>query len=478
MTRRALILAGGGIRVAWQTGVVIALDEAGIDFEHGDGTSGGIFTLGMMLSGLTPAEMGERWRGVNVLRFVSLLPLRDYLRSPTDWPAFGGSSGIRRKILPQLGINVARVNRATGMTGSFNVADFRTKQCVAIPHPEVDEELLIAGVSLAGLMPAIRRRGRMWTDAVWIKDANLTDSVRRGCSELWMAWCIGNTPRWGNGLLEQYVHMIELSATGGLTSELEWIADLNARRALGEPLLDSTDRVVLHVIKPRLPLPLDPEFVSGRIDAETLIAMGYRDAWAYLTEMSDDGVSIADPESRGAVTATGDRALGGRITLRADGDLNPGGQAECTLVVEVDCLEDLVTYQSATGVGGFQHPQAGYRPFRKATVELVGWERDRFLSADATLTLDGAEHHLHIRIPMPAGNWSAAREQHWTLTTAEGTHLASGTGKMSPLQAIRAVTSFEPSGAHNLTDRVRAVRSLRRIVRYGGRRPSPDEVTA
>ena len=29
-----------------------ALDEAGLRFQHGDGTSGGIFTLGMLLSGM------------------------------------------------------------------------------------------------------------------------------------------------------------------------------------------------------------------------------------------------------------------------------------------------------------------------------------------------------------------------------------------------------------------------------------------
>ena len=134
MTRRALVLAGGGIRVAWQTGVVMALDEAGIEFEHGDGTSGGIFTPAMLQSGLTPAEMAERWRAVAVRRFVSLLPLWEYLRS-TDWSAVGGSGGIRRRILPQLGIDIARVNSATTMTGSFNVADFGAKQCVAIRTP-------------------------------------------------------------------------------------------------------------------------------------------------------------------------------------------------------------------------------------------------------------------------------------------------------------------------------------------------------
>jgi len=34
-------------------------------------------------------------------------------------------------------------------------------------------------------------------------------------------WCIANTARWGRGALEQYVHMIELSANGALFAELD-----------------------------------------------------------------------------------------------------------------------------------------------------------------------------------------------------------------------------------------------------------------
>ncbi len=41
---RSLVLAGGGMRVAWQAGVVKALHDAGLTFDHVDGTSGGIMT--------------------------------------------------------------------------------------------------------------------------------------------------------------------------------------------------------------------------------------------------------------------------------------------------------------------------------------------------------------------------------------------------------------------------------------------------
>ena len=139
-------------------------------------------------------------------------------------------------MLPHLGVDVDAIRAVTGMTGTFNVGDFDDKVCVAIPHDEIDLDRMVAGVSLPIFLPAVESGGRTWTDAVWIKDANLLEAVRRGCDELWVVWCIGNSPRWGTGPLEQYVHMIELSANGALAGELAQIAEINERRAGGEPV--------------------------------------------------------------------------------------------------------------------------------------------------------------------------------------------------------------------------------------------------
>ena len=68
------------MRVAWQAGVLLALEEAGLTFAHADGTSGGTINLAMLLSGRSPLEMCERWRTLRVRDFASPLPLRDYLR--------------------------------------------------------------------------------------------------------------------------------------------------------------------------------------------------------------------------------------------------------------------------------------------------------------------------------------------------------------------------------------------------------------
>src|SRR6266700_7844631 len=78
--KRALILAGGGMRVAYQAGVIRALAEADLRFAHADGTSGGTINLAMLFSGLSPVEMCERWRTLKVHDFVHFMPFEAYLK--------------------------------------------------------------------------------------------------------------------------------------------------------------------------------------------------------------------------------------------------------------------------------------------------------------------------------------------------------------------------------------------------------------
>src|SRR5215475_7913919 len=61
--KRSLILAGGGVKVAFQAGVLqVWLDEAGLTFDHADGASGGTFNLAMYCQGMTGTEIADAWR--------------------------------------------------------------------------------------------------------------------------------------------------------------------------------------------------------------------------------------------------------------------------------------------------------------------------------------------------------------------------------------------------------------------------------
>lgn len=275
--RKSLVLAGGGVRLAYHAGVQVALQEAGIRFAHVDGTSGGIFGAAMRSSGVTPAEQAGRWRALRLRGFIQMLPPGNYLRQ-SRMRALGGSACIRRKIFPALGISAEAIRSNTELETTFNVCNFSRKTLETVDGSQVTTDHLIAGMSLAVFSPATLIGGDWYTDAIWIRDCNLTEAVRRGAQEIWLVWCIGNNRAYLNGVFNQYVHMIEISANAGLFQELETIKALNQQRAAGglEPL-------TLHIIKPRYALPLDPDFFLNRIDADTLINMGYADAKAYLS---------------------------------------------------------------------------------------------------------------------------------------------------------------------------------------------------
>jgi predicted acylesterase/phospholipase RssA len=440
--RRSLVLAGGGMRVAWQTGVVQALTEHGLAFDHVDGTSGGIMTTGMLLSGLEPRDMAARWADLDVHDFSSALPLTDYLRGPWALPAAGDADGLLQKVFPHLGIDCATI-RESAVEGTFNVVDFVTKTCVAVPHTDVDPELLAAGMSLPLAMPPLRRDGRVWTDAVWVKDANVSEALRRGADEVWLVWCIGNSPYWGDGPLEQYVHMIEMSANGAL------FAELDAARAAGREFR-------LHVVRPQHPLPLDTEFFAGRISAATLVDTGYRDAWAYLDSMAADGL----PHDA-TCTAMTEPPVGVRLTERLRGKL---GGAELTLSVTTElALEEPTAPGPTRVVGHVDHtPWGGRGPLADGRVEVHGTE---------------VVHRGRVRVN---GKWielAARREladddglDAWAdvstveLRTSDG---AVTTLRLGPLDAARALASVEPVGAHGALDRAGA---LARLGRAGLRR--------
>jgi predicted patatin/cPLA2 family phospholipase len=342
--RRSLLLAGGGMRVAYQAGVMVALQDAGLTFAHADGTSGGTMNLAMLLSGVTPAQACERWRTLDVRGFVSLPPLRRLLRGP-PYPALGSSAGIRERVYPHLGIDPERIRAARGIQGTFNVCDYTRKVNVAVAHQDVDLDLLVAGVSLPVLSPAVHHDGVAYVDSVWIKDVNVGEAVRRGADELWLVWAIGNHGVYRDGAFQQYVHMIEMSANGALFEELAAVARANETRP---------DPIRLHVVRPRQPLPLDPDFFFGRVDAATLIAMGHRDACQYLERRRADGVALGPEATRMNDPRPG---IGFRETLSGD----VGGRLTARVAWEIDDLDAFAHRPAGTIVGDVSHPAIGER---------------------------------------------------------------------------------------------------------------------
>lgn len=426
---RSLVLAGGGMRVAWQAGVVRALEEEGVAFDHVDGTSGGIMTAAMMLSGISGAEMCDRWRGLSASAFTSLLPLHEYLTGPWSLPAIGDADSIVQTVLPRLGVDIERM-RASEIAGTFQIVEFTTKQCRALEPADLDLELLAAGMSLPGWLTPLRRGDEVFTDAVWVRDAGVAEAVRRGADEIWLVWCIGNTPYFGDGPLEQYVHMIEMSAMGAL------LADFELARALGRDF-------TLHVVAPRHPLPLDPEFYLGRISSDALLAMGYRDARAYLSGRSADGV----PKDATCTRMT-DPPVSVRITDRLRGRVG-ADEVEATFTVEVP-LEAPVSEGSLVAAITF----AG-----EGTVYLAGGQvtlAGGALTYAGTLRRGGREADVRctrtLRDDPGPDAWRDFTEAMLVIGEDAGA-VSAGVGGVAQL-----IASIEPVGAHGLLQRADAVR--------------------
>jgi len=298
--------------------------------------------LAMMLSGLAPEEMCQRWRALDVRDFASLLPLRMYARGPADLPALGGPEGVVKRVFPHLGIDLDRIRATRGIQGTFNVCNYTSKTSEVIPHQELELPLLVAAISLPIFMPPVPHKGCLYMDSVWIRDANLLEAVRQGSDEIWVVWCIGNIGEYLNGAFNQYVHMIELSANGNLFKELAQIATLNERIKAGEVIDGRTEPIRVHIIHPEFPLPLDPDYYRGRIDGATLVDRGYRDATQYLARMNPAGVAL-DADA----TRMRDPRAGLMLRISLTGSL---GAKPCRLDIAVE-IDELAAFLADAGHG-------------------------------------------------------------------------------------------------------------------------------
>ncbi len=449
---RSLVLAGGGMRVAWQAGVMRALDEAGLTFDHVDGTSGGILTAAMILSDVDGVEMCRRWRGLQASAFGSALPFRDYLTGPWSLPALGDADGIIDTVFPTLGIDAEAI-RTSGRrgrpAGTFTVVEFTSKECLSLTEEQVDAELLAAGMSLPGWVTPLERGGKIYTDAVWVRDAGVAEAVRRGADEIWLVWCIGNTPYWGDGPLEQYVHMIEMSAAGALA------ADFALAAALGHDF-------TLHVIAPATPLPLDPEFYLGRISSDALVARGYADARAYLARR-DARAGEGVPHDL-ACTAMRVPPVSVRITDRLVAEGADGADdAVCEFTVQVPVegpLDDAVLVGSIQ-LGGWPEPAylaGGAVSLDRGTLTYTG-----------TVRVDGADVPVECtRDLVDDPGWDAWDDLTRARVRVGGEVFEASLGIGG---AARLVASAEPVGAHGVIERARAVRLFWQRVR-AARRPA------
>jgi predicted acylesterase/phospholipase RssA len=249
--RRALVFAGGGLKVAYQAGALqVLLDEAGMDFDLADGASGGVFNLAMWCQGMSGRQIADNWRAYRPLH--AFTPnLGAWLRGP--WGAsvltFGG---LRRRILTGFGMDWHAI-RTTEREAVFELFNVSRQRLESVPAAEITEERLLSAVALPMWFPPARIDGAWYIDAVFATDGNLEEMIRRGASELWVIWTVSTRGTWRPGFVPEYFEMIEASANSRLRAALQRIEQSNADLAAGRP--SSFGRhVTVHLLSGEVPM--------------------------------------------------------------------------------------------------------------------------------------------------------------------------------------------------------------------------------
>lgn len=208
--KRSLMLAGGGLKIPFQAGVLqVWLDEAGIEFDHGDGVSAACFNLAMWAQGMSGRQIADNWRHFKPFAAVdvnwSQLPLLLFAESFFELDAF------RKKIFPGWGIDLEKL-RVSKRDATFNVYNFSKHYLRPVTTPELTEDFLIATGSLPVFFPPVHIEGDTYIDAVLNTATNLEEALRRGADELWVIWTTSERGKWGKGFLGNFFGIFEAAA--------------------------------------------------------------------------------------------------------------------------------------------------------------------------------------------------------------------------------------------------------------------------
>ncbi len=233
MPKRSLILAGGGLKVAFQAGVLqVWLDEAGLTFDHADGSSGGCFNLAMYCQGLSGKQIADNWRNLNPFLPISINA--DEIWRIGQSESFFTHDNLRNKVFPFWGLNWAAIN-ASNRLGTFTLFNFSKKRLEVVTQAQINEDKLVSAVSLPMWFPPVEIGGDKYIDAVFISDANVEEAIRRGADEIWAIWTVSTKDEWRPGFVNQYFQIIETTADTNFFGMWRRIAENNDRIAAGQP---------------------------------------------------------------------------------------------------------------------------------------------------------------------------------------------------------------------------------------------------
>ena len=239
------------MKVGFQAGVLqVWLDEAGLQFDHADGASGGCFNLAMYCQGMSGVQIADNWRNLDPFLPVDF-NWEQYWKL-LNAPSVLSYDNFRKNVLPFWRINWDLIRKSQRLS-TFNVFNFSTKRLEVIPNDQVNEDFLIASVSLPMWFPPVRIGGQTYFDAVYISDANVEEAIRRGADEIWAIWTVSTRDEWLDGFVAQYFQIIETVADTNFFAIWRRIEHSNAEIDAGRPG-EFGRRIALKLLQAEVPV--------------------------------------------------------------------------------------------------------------------------------------------------------------------------------------------------------------------------------
>lgn len=278
MGKTALVLSGGGANGAVEVGFCKAVHEAGIPLDLIIGTSVGAINGAMLASGLSPAEIQNRWRKAKYHRLLRLdwwgLLTRGF-RSP------GLFSGAVFRDFLEWSIP-ARTFAELRIPFMAVATDLVTGEPVALDDGDLISAVQ-ASCALPGIYPAVEINGRQLSDGGVSRPAAVDLAVDRGATTtiVGLSECRSDRPEPVQGWLQALARSFTLTT----------------HRALREPgWLESFEtKTRLVVLEPCFVLPIWPRHLFDLENTDIQVKFGYEYARATLAQAGLIGPASAPP---------------------------------------------------------------------------------------------------------------------------------------------------------------------------------------
>lgn len=339
--KRALIFAGGGIKVAFQAGVLqVWLDEANLAFDLADGASGGTFNLAMWCQGMSGTTIADNWRNLDPIDGVDL-NWQQYIKLFYARSLFTLDK-YKERIFPQWGLDWDKI-RASQREATFNVYNFTKHELEVLTPAQMDADWLGACVSLPMWFPPVEKHGQTYIDPVYYTDANLEEAIKRGADELWIPWTVSEQGVWHDGFVANYFQIIETAANGNLKRDLRRIEENNAALAAGKPGLYGR-HIEVKLLKAEVPLHYLINFSQDRLIEAVNLGVKVGREWCQQQGIPlNDGAEYATAVHAAQTKLQFTEEMKGFVTLGAsnyDEGFRQGRQQGTSLMFHLDIKID------------------------------------------------------------------------------------------------------------------------------------------